>query len=1353
MNCKSLLFIAIMASQTFFAAAQSDQNSATVIDPFSLSADKTGTLSNSVNLFTGDVALPLSLVSFPGRDGIGINVSFSYSSANIETTASLWNLDAPTSVVGLGWSMPQSKIIVDNNQTASREDDIFYLSENGSSNRLVCVGNSAGVRTFKTKNYANKIITYTEASERWDVTMENGVKLVYGNSATSAVEWIAYKDNWVGDGYYVGSYQQGIAWNLSSATNIWGDQITYAYTKTENKAGSTTGINHTEACYLASITDSYGHEVDLIYNNKLAEEVMEPHTEKVEPDAYQERYERKYLDRILVKVDGVQYYEIDLRYTFYSAGSLSYGNNTKRLLASIMKVGLSSTLGPVTKFSYVTSGPMTAALSSITLPTGGTVTYDYSTGITLSNAPAFLNLTAPSGYQEPQVYPSDDYTVVTWRQLTSGSHDGGLKPIKMFAYYWNGKWREADLSGTLSQNQIQKIGSNASNSQKNFQIALGKDFFGTLIPDNSSPNYSWLDIYKKDEGTSDTWTHGGSYHIQFFSASDPEKRQIFAGNNFIAVTDNYGNVMAYRWTGTAWTLALNNQETQGTHYTVAANNYIFSMTAGSPGSIKFYHVDEQGVWASPVSVTSSAAFNTTTPMYLYASNTHVLAMRSGASAEIVSWDKSYQSNLFSTFDTGVNYGVDAPVYISESTVGIGPSTDINSYVKAFSYYGLMSTWQASSQGGAYGSFGESVMLAGGGGGSAVSGLAFNPNTTTWGAISSGTSSGTHYAADVGYNYAIYNGFFNYRYPNGWSYVAAPTSFLAAELGGGQALPRQLITKGNMYFIKNGSIQSTEWATNTPYPYEYWQVHFAPNGGWTKMLGPKSFALGPGDAPGTPDINFYNAAKLQLVRIDARNFNGSFVDYPVIRITQNDGSLNYYTSFDYDAATALTDPDRSTAFYATVSTINGSSTTSSKPFGYTTSFFFTGLTQNEFGVSPTLPSQYRLFTGQTYRSISYNSTGTIVSQNDITYATSSVGIQNSASAYVDIAFMAQVPTITNVTDGITTVNTKTYNSLGLVTAESQVTTSSGTSQEVINTAYTYAYSKYTSVASKNMYNGMFMVKKSLNGQDIEASVTRYNEGYSCSTSGGSIPVPYDQYTWHGTSSVAEPPSSISSSPDSNWLLEGIISQRHATNGAETEVRSRAGLVKAQLWNESRRAVIASVSNATANSIAYTSFEDPSDRGNFALSGASVVSGISTTGSKYCSLGSGGITTTGLDPSRPYTISFWANATSGSVNVTGSSGAQSLGTTTGWMLFQFKVPAGNSSVTLGLAGGTVNIDELRVVPANALATTTTVHPLFGPTSSSDANNHVSITLYDNLGRPVNVVDEKGNIVKNTIYNTAK
>ena len=79
-----------------------------VIRTFQIDGGGVGTIPNTVNLFRGDVSLPLELISLPGRGDLDVKVAIMYQS-NIQNLVNTWNLEAPTGILGLGWNMPNDK--------------------------------------------------------------------------------------------------------------------------------------------------------------------------------------------------------------------------------------------------------------------------------------------------------------------------------------------------------------------------------------------------------------------------------------------------------------------------------------------------------------------------------------------------------------------------------------------------------------------------------------------------------------------------------------------------------------------------------------------------------------------------------------------------------------------------------------------------------------------------------------------------------------------------------------------------------------------------------------------------------------------------------------------------------------------------------------------------------------------------------------------------------------------------------------------------------------------------------------------------------------------------------------------
>lgn len=44
----------------------------------------------------------------------------------------------PTGILGVGWGMLIPKIVTDNKNTATRDDDVFYLQDGSTNTKLIC---------------------------------------------------------------------------------------------------------------------------------------------------------------------------------------------------------------------------------------------------------------------------------------------------------------------------------------------------------------------------------------------------------------------------------------------------------------------------------------------------------------------------------------------------------------------------------------------------------------------------------------------------------------------------------------------------------------------------------------------------------------------------------------------------------------------------------------------------------------------------------------------------------------------------------------------------------------------------------------------------------------------------------------------------------------------------------------------------------------------------------------------------------------------------------------------------------------------------------------------------------------
>ncbi|MDF2802733.1 MAG: repeat protein [Anaerocolumna sp.] len=106
------------------------------IRPMQFEGNSNDIFKDSVNLFRGDVNLSLDLVSLKGRNGLDVKLTASYGS-NIKNIVNESNAKSPTSILGLGWTLPFEKIQSETRDNSSNEDNVYYIFSNNSSIELV----------------------------------------------------------------------------------------------------------------------------------------------------------------------------------------------------------------------------------------------------------------------------------------------------------------------------------------------------------------------------------------------------------------------------------------------------------------------------------------------------------------------------------------------------------------------------------------------------------------------------------------------------------------------------------------------------------------------------------------------------------------------------------------------------------------------------------------------------------------------------------------------------------------------------------------------------------------------------------------------------------------------------------------------------------------------------------------------------------------------------------------------------------------------------------------------------------------------------------------------------------------
>lgn len=104
---------------------------------FQLDSASSSEVASSVNLFRGDINLTRTLFTLPGRceDAPSVSVAISYQS-NVARDATTWNVDAPTGVLGLGWSLPLTWIEAEEGGSPAPGTRQYVFYDNGGPNQL-----------------------------------------------------------------------------------------------------------------------------------------------------------------------------------------------------------------------------------------------------------------------------------------------------------------------------------------------------------------------------------------------------------------------------------------------------------------------------------------------------------------------------------------------------------------------------------------------------------------------------------------------------------------------------------------------------------------------------------------------------------------------------------------------------------------------------------------------------------------------------------------------------------------------------------------------------------------------------------------------------------------------------------------------------------------------------------------------------------------------------------------------------------------------------------------------------------------------------------------------------------------
>lgn len=217
-------------------------------------------------------------------------------------------------------------------------------------------------------------------------------------------------------------------------------------------------------------------------------------------------------------------------------------------------------------------------------------------------------------------------------------------------------------------------------------------------------------------------------------------------------------------------------------------------------------------------------------------------------------------------------------------------------------------------------------------------------------------------------------------------------------------------------------------------------------------------------------------------------------------------------------------------------------------------------------------------------------------------------------------------------------------------------------------------------------------------------------------------------------------------DSPKFQTKVVFNSYDNKGNLLELTKSDGVKLSYIWGYDNSLPIAQVINSRSQNAAYTGFELNS-MGNWQYSGLGT-EGNALTGKRYYS---GNISTNEEIDAGEYTISFWAK---GNGNITVAN--KTFNISGDWKPYQENI-IHNTSGKISFQTGSILIDELSLIPGDAMISTYTSQPLLGMTANIDNNLMPTLYNYDGLNRlhSVNIFEKnqpnfEKNIVKKIDYN---
>ncbi len=1245
------------------------------IRTFQMDGGGIGSIPNAVNLFRGDVNLPLELISLPGRGDLDVKVAIMYQS-NIQNLVDTWNLEASTGILGLGWNMPYEMIAIDNKTTGSTYDDQYYLVSGGGANRLHQDGvTEDGAWNFETEDYQPWDIRYYPQEERWVIIKENGVKQVYGGKQDNfpennpyiqwGVKWGGRNGNWIDSTINTSGQEQfAQAWNLAEIQNTWGEKVTFNYEVDLEQIGIG-GYQYTRNTYLKQITSLDARTVTFNYKDKQYDEQIReyqiPHqyTGQSNRHAYQDRYETKFLDSIEVRQEESSLlFSLQFDYELNNVSLIDFNNAdfSKRYLTGITQNNADGESLPGYKFEYYTESAdinentHRGALKDITYPAGGIATFSYEK----ENLVGTSHKTNISGNGKPRVWFGGDYVVVAYYDDSRGNLD-----VKV--YSWNGNWISYQPSSG---------GFNFKLDIDSLQVITQSDFFALSFKVNSQMN---VYLFHQEMGRFGQWVYE-NYSLNLDSSD--VQTHLAVGSDFVVACASGGTELG-RY---VWNQQLKSWDDKSTtiskgNYALAALGNYFTIgiydSASKDSELALYYLDEIDKQWTRETIGSISRVEADQKGNPY------LNWSLGNNFAIATFIKAFGNNIdyeVRVYQWNADFNITSPLRNSYSlpqdtkqpfAYSVANSSLVANVGHLWRYNG--SEWKEDNlrvgNEATKFAYGSDLAIASSSNGSEIK--AYDPYRDRWTTPDiNGSWSRDEYQPTISGNFVtIGNAIFQINnqgqlnkdrqsIPSGIkpdSIINRAPFYIACETNNGQS---------QIFFLKNGKVVDTDFVDERIYV----DNESSKGKSGTNLAGFNAFVTYKGN-------NFDQASSLNLYYVANESIKDRIIDFSVVTVTINDGYQISQTSYDYDSGKIVISSQGIVTQYPHVTVIQGSESPRLTPFGKTEYYFFNGLSAGGLGFQDfkggVRPYYYSLLHGSLYQRKDYNSTDDEVNRQTVEYYIETerqrLGESSNVNLYgfyiqqqreESILYSKEISSIdsngnqSNV--GVKREVEYEYDSAtGLLKKQTTYNYNSLGEREILTQTSVYGWEKYEALKQQNILTPVVQTTSKTNEQTTEIAVSTWKDW------GQGKWGLYRTYQGLNEDAVFEQWDSKTEPPKTDWLKVSEVISR-TSNGVAQDSIDVDGIHSSILLDNKQFYPIAQFVNASVEEATYTGFEAYENLSDWVVNQGNItdliVTGDAHTGVSSLQLNPNVTLTkqallTITNPDQIYIVSAWIKTESG------------------------------------------------------------------------------------------------------------